>query len=291
VIENDMAILQHKVEQWKREIPDYLNKILDDLYGRKIMPVRKVGADLLVDNIEHYDRTGAGAQIMAKGAVPKGSNLTVTPETFYMFQLLDGFLIHEKDIKVDAKLKSRQVEIILKNIHRLENSMVINGDTSHGIVGITGAAAANSIGTASRTAVWSTPASAKYYDDVLKTLDYMDTRYSPRWLVGNKKDLNKLLTLSDDTKQPVYQQIATLFGKNPTDPMSSWTVGLDDTVLAQGKVYVIPQNPDAGELVISENPTLRAISQQRGGNYPIEMYAWETVEIHNNDAFVQLTVN
>jgi len=291
MLENDTAILQHKVEIWKREIPDYLNKILDELYGRKIMPVRKISDDVLIDNIEHYDRTGKGAQIMAKGAVPKGSNLVVTPETFYMYQLLDGFLIHEKDIKCDAKLKSRQVEIILKNIHRLENSLVVNGSSAHGIVGVTGAAALNTNGHATRTAVWSTPASAKYYDDVLAMLDYMDTRYTPRWLVGNKLDLNKLLTLSDDTKQPVYQQIATLFGKGPNDPMSSWAVGLDTTVLAQGKVYMLPQDPDAGELVISENPTLRAISQQRGGNYPIEMFAWENVEIHNNDAFVYLTVN
>jgi hypothetical protein len=292
MIENDTAILQHKIELWKREIPDYVNAMLDDMYGRKIMPVRKIGADVLVDNIEHYDRTGKGAQIMAKGAVPKGSNLTVTPETFYMYQLLDGFLIHEKDIKADPKLKSREIEIILKNITRLENNMVINGDAAHGIRGIVHAATDNSgyqpTGYVSPTATWATPAGAKYYDDVLKCLDYMDTKFKPRWLLGCQTDINKLLTLSDDTKQPVYQQIANLFGKNPTDPLSSWAVSLDTTVMAAGYVYVIPQNPDAGELVISENPTLRAISQQRGGNYPIEMYAWENIEIHNDDAFVRL---
>lgn len=291
MIENDTAILMHKVEQWKREIPDYLNKLEDDVISRKIMPVRKVGAEVTVDNIEHYERTGAGAQLMAKGAVPKGSNLTVTPATFYMYQLLDGFLIHEKDIKADPKLKSRQVEILLKNIVRAENNLVISGDTTHGIRGITTAAAANTNGTASRTAVWSTPASAKYYDDVLKCLDYMDSKWSPRWIIGNRTDLNKLYTLSDDTKQPVWKQIASLFGKTEQDPITSWMVPLETAQLAAGKVYVVASDPDAAELVISENPTMRAISQERGGNYPIEMYEWLTVEVHHDNAFVQLTVN
>jgi len=126
---------------------------------------------------------------------------------------------------------------------------------------------------------------------VLKCLDYMDPDFEPRWLIGNRTDLNKLMHLSDDTKQPIWKQIASLFGKTEQDPMKSWMVPTGDLTLAAGKVYVIAQDPAAAELVISENPTLRALAQQPGGNYPIEMYEWLNVEIHEDNAFVELTVN
>ena len=75
MIENDAAILQHFIENWERELPDYLSKLEDKIVSRQILPVRKVGADIMVDEVVTYERTGAGAQIMAKGAVPKGSGL------------------------------------------------------------------------------------------------------------------------------------------------------------------------------------------------------------------------
>jgi hypothetical protein len=290
-MQTDTAILQHQIEIWIKELPDYISRLEDKIISRQILPTRKIGANIMFDNVTHYDRTGAGAQIMAKGSVPKGSRIDATSVQFQMYQLLDGFLIHEKDIKLDPKLKQRELEIILNNIHRAENILAINGNTLHSITGITGAAAANSNGVATRTAVWTTPASAKYYDDVLSCLNLMDSDFDPRWLVGNRTDLNQLMHLSDDTKQPIWKQIAALFGKTETDPMRSWMVPCGDLTLAAGKVYVIPQDNRAGELVISENPTLRQISLQRGGNFPIEMYEWLNVEIHNNDAFVELTVN
>jgi len=288
---NDADILQHNIEQWKKQLPDYISKLEDQIVSRKIMPVRKVGAEIQWDNVEHFDRTGEGAQILAKGAVPKGSGSVATNVPFQMYQIIDSFKIHEKDLKLDPKLKGRNMEIILNNIHRKENILAINGDIKHNIKGLTGAAAANTNGTVNRTAVWSTPASAKYYDDLLATLDKMDSDYEPRWLLGNRTDLNKLMTLSDDTKQPVWKQIASLFGKTENDPMKSWMVPLSTTQLAAGKVYTCASDPAAAELVISENPTLRALGQAPGGNWPIEMYEWLNVEVHDDNAFVQLTVN
>ena len=291
MIQNDTAILQHQIELWKKELPDFISKLEDKIISRQVLPVRKVGANIMIDNVTHYDRTGAGAQIMAKGSVPKGSRVDATSVPFNIFQIIDGFLIHEKDIKLDPKLKSRELEIILNNITRAENIMALTGNTLHNIVGITGAAALNANGVATRTAVWSTPASAKYYDDLLRSINLMDPDFEPRYLVGNRTDLNMLQSLSDATKQPIWKQIAALFGKTETDPMKSWMVPCGTLTLPVGKVYVIPHDNRAGEFVVSENPALRQISQQRGGNYPIEMHEWVTPEIHNNDAFVELTVN
>lgn len=291
MIQNDTAILQHQIEIWKKELPDYINRLEDKVISRLALPTRKVAASVMIDNVTHYDRTGAGAQIMAKGSVPKGSRIDATSVPFNIYQIIDGFLIHEKDIKLDPKLKSRELQIILNNIQRAENILAVNGNTQHNVVGITGAANANTNGVASRTAVWTTPASAKYYDDILKSINLMDSDFEPRYLLGNRLDLNFLQTLSDDTKQPIWKQIAALFGKTETDPMKSWMIPCGDLTLPIGKVYIVPHDNRAGEFVISENPALRQISQQRGGNYPIEMHEWVTVEIHNNQGFVELTVN
>ena len=286
------AILQHFIENWEKELKDYISKLEDKIISRQILPVRKVGADVMLDQVVHFDRTGAGAQLMAKGSVPKGSGLDARSVPFDIFQLLDGFLIHDKDLKLDPKLKSRELEIILNNIHRAENILAVQGNAGHNILGITGAALANTNGVATRKNIWDKTGSApEYYNDLLDCLNLMDSDFEPRWLLGNRTDLNQLYTLSDDTKQPVWKQIASLFGKTETDPMRSWMVMCGTLTLPAGKVYMLPSDNKAGELVISENPTLRALPQQRGGNYPIEMYEWLTVEMHENNAFVELTVN
>jgi len=289
--EQDAQTLRHNIEQWKREIPDYISKMEDQIISRKALPVRKVGADIQWDNVDHYDRTGEGAQILAKGMAPKGSGSVATTVPFQMYQIIDGFRIHEKDIKLDPKMKSRNVKIVLNNIHRKENVLALNGDTAHNIKGITGAAAANTNGVATRTAVWTSPTTAKYYDDILIARDLMDQDFEPRFLIGNRTDLNKLDALSDDTKQPVWKQIASLFGKTEQDSKKSWMIPVGNATLAAGKVYLAAFDEDAAELVISENPTMRALSMQPGGDYPIEMYEWLNVEVHEDNAFVELTVN
>ena len=288
---NDAAILQHSIEQWKREIPDYVSKLEDKIISRKIVDTRKVGAEIMWDHVTHYERTGEGAQILAKGSTPKGSGSEASDVPFEMFQICDAFKINQKDLHLDPKLKSRDMNIILKNIHRKENIMAIRGDAATNIVGITGAAAANSNGVVNRTAVWTDPSTAKYYNDVRNMTDKVDPDFELRWLVGNKLDLNKMDYLSDDTKQPIWKQIASLFGKSETDPKNSWQVPLGNLTLPQGKVYGVVQDPDAAEFVISENPALRDLGMESGGNIPIEMFEWVRMEVHNNQCFVELTVN
>lgn len=291
MITNDAAILERMIENWEKELKDYISKLEDKIISRKLLPTRKAGADVMYDIVTRYDRTGAGAQIMAKGAVPKGSGVDATTETHMLYQLLDGFLIHEKDMKLDPKLKGRELEIVLNNIHRAENILVCQGSEPHGINGLQGIVpGGNKLNAGDK---WDRTGSATtdYYSDMLDCINAVDPDFEPRWIIGNRFDLNQLYWLSDDTKQPVWKQIASLFGKRETDPMDSWMISVGDATLPKGKVYIAPYDPSAAELVISENPTLRAIPQQRGGNYPIEMYEWLTTEWHEPDAFVELNVN
>jgi len=53
-------------------------------------------------------------------------------------------------------------------------------------------------------------------------------------------------------------------------------------------VYLGPVDSDAAELLVSENPTIRTLPLQSGGNYPIEIYEWITPEIHNSDSMAQI---
>ena len=287
MIANDNAILEHFIENWDKMLKDYVSKMEDKIISRKFLPTRNIGGDVMYDIVTRYDRTGAGAQIMSKGAVPKGSGVDATTETYMMYQLLDGFLIHEKDMKLDPKLKGRELEIILNNIHRAENILTLTGNTAHGMDGLADIVPAGNVWSAAEK--WDrTGGAPEYYDDVLSAIALMDQDFEPRYLIGNRQDMLQLYWLSDDTKQPVYQQIAGLFGKNPTDPVSSWLIPCGNSTLPVGTAYVVPYDADAAELVISENPSLRAIPQQRGGNYPIEMYEWLNMEWHEPNAFCSI---
>ena len=290
MIVNDNAILEHFIENWEVELKDYISKMDDKIVSRKILPTRKIGADVMYDIVTRYDRTGAGAQVMAKGAIPKGSGVDATTETHQVFQLLDGFLLHEKDMKLDPKLKGRELEIILNNIHRKENTLAISGDSTHGINGLVDIIPSGNKTTAE--APWDRSGAApEYYEDILEAMVTVDQDFEIKYLVGNRADLLNLYWLSDDTKQPVWQQIAGLFGKTPQDKLSSWMIPVGNNTLAKGEVYLMSYDKTAAEMVISENPSLRAIPQQRGGNYPIEMYEWITFEWHEPDAFAEIKVD
>lgn len=287
MIQNDAAILQHFIENWEKEIPDYISRLKDQIISRKILPMRKVGADVMIDVVQRFDRTGAGAEIMAKGAVPPGSGVDATDVPWQIYQILDGFLIHEKDMKLDPKFKSRNVEICLKNIHRRENILSVSGSAPHNIPGI-----ATLIPTGNQldcVGKWDyTGTAPQFYRDIRSMKTKMDTDFKPKFLLGNHETLAPLWDLSDDTKAPYYTQIAPLFGARPDADPANWMIETDDDVCPAGKVYMLPLDQMAGEFIVSENPTLRAISQQRGGNYPIEMYEWVTVEIHEPAAYVEL---
>jgi len=293
MIQNDAEILQRMVENWQKKIPDYVDKLKDKILGRIVMPNRSVGADVAIDVVQHFQRNGAGAQILAKGVPPKGSSFDASSIPFEIFQMLDGFHINEKDLKLDSSINDRLMDIVMKNITRLENSTIIAGNASKGILGIAGMANANPLGTFTATAgPWNGSGAARdIYNDLLNAMDLMDTKFEPRFLIGNKRDLDKLFALDTVQKQPFWKQAAWLFGKTDRDDPRSWMVPVDTTVLPQGFAYMSTYDEEAAEFVISENPQVRRIAQQPGGNYPIEVYEWVAVEGHNNGGFVKIKTN
>lgn len=291
MIGNDMEILQHWIENWQKQLPDYIQKLEDKIVSRVVLPVRRVGDDVAIDVVERFDRTGTGAKIAAKGAIPQGSGFSVNTDKHEIYQILDGFRVNEKDLKYDAKIKSRAIEIILANIQRTENRLAVLGDVDHSILGMKGAAEGNPAGVyefADIVGPWDGSGTAPdIYRDVLGALNLMDPDFTPKYMIGNRKDLNYMMTM-DAMRGRFVDDIAMLFGQNPTSDWRKWAIAVGDSVLPEGAVYIATYDPMAAEFIVSENVRIRAIPMQEGGNYPIEILEWVTAEFHDKGGFVKI---
>lgn len=292
MIGNDAATLQHFVETWEREIVDYVEKYKDNMTSRNVMHVRNVGADVAIDVVTNYDRTGPGAQITAKGAVPKSMGLSASDTKHDIYQIATGFHISKKDLNLDPKQKNRLVDIAMRDIHRKEDDIVINGVTNLNLNGIVDAAAANSNGTitaGTNAGAWSGETGTDIYDDINSALALMDDEFDPEYLLGKRTDL-LYLNRMDSERQPYWKTIAPLFDMKEGDRSWIW----NSNHFAANKVYLTPGDDFmAGELVVSENATIDVLyngGMGPGKNYYFEVSEWVVPEFHNNDAFVEIEI-
>jgi len=289
MIANDQAILQRYVEKVGAKLEDYINEMIDKPFARMLFPVRTVDASVAFDIVERRDRTGDGAKIVAKGTVPKRTGMIASEVPHIMHQFMDSFSINEKDLKREKGLKDDLVKICLDNLQRLENDIAINGNAEYGIPGIATMAAANTNGMITAQGTWDGSASDRdLYNDLLGARGYMRGQFRPMFLLGCNTDLNWLRAAQPDTRRPYWKDCASLFGKTEMDNPDTWMIEVDSDVLTPGYVYMVTKNPKAAEMVISEDKQLRPIPLQPGGNYPIELYSWQTFEAHDNNGFVKI---
>lgn len=298
MIGNDAAIVSHAVENWTLEIADYIDRDLDAMIARDVLVVRNVGADVAFDNVINYDRTGPGAQITAKGAVPKSMGLSATSTPYEIFQISTGFNLSEKDMKLDPSVHNRLVDIAIHDIHRAEDNLVLNGISRFNILGLAGAAQANANGKivaagasghdSNNKGAWTGEGSTDIYDDMNTARGKMDGEFDPAFLLGKRTDMY-LLDRMDANRTPYSQTISRLFRKKSED--LSWIK--ETGHLAGDKVYLIPKHFMAGELIVSENPTIKPLYNGGlgpGSNYYFEINEWVVPEFHNNDAFVEIEI-
>ncbi len=294
MIKNDTAILQHFVEEWEREIVQYVEKYRDNMTARNILEQRKVGEDVSIDVVQKFDRTGPGAQIVAKGSVPDSMGVKSETVKHDIFQIATGFWLNAKDLKLSPSTKNRLVDISMRDIHRAEDDFALNGNTSLNIKGIVAAAQANSNGKivasgasgndTNNKGAWSGETGTDIYDDINTAIGKMDEDFEPAYLLGCREDL-LYLNRMDSERKPYYHDIAGLFGaKNEKDKSWIWT----SKYISPGKVYLIPKDFLAAELVISENPKIIEYPMSPGQNYWIELAEWVVPEMHQVDAFVEI---
>lgn len=292
MIAHDAATLQHFVETWEREIVDYVERYKDNMTSRNVLHVRNVGADTAIDVVTNYDRTGPGAQIVAKGKAPETMGATATDTKHDIFQIATGFQIAQKDLSLNPKLKNRMIDIAMRDIHRKEDDITINGVTNLNLNGIVDAAQANSNGkiTAGTNAgAWSGETGTDIYDDINEAISKMDDEFEPGFLLGKKTDL-RYTNRMDSERQPYWKTIAPLFDMKENSRAWLWKSGF----FTAGKVYVTPgKDFMAGELVVSENPKIDILYNGGlgpGKNYYFELSEWVVPEFHNNDAFVEIAI-
>jgi len=298
MIEGTGATISRFVEEWTREIAVYGKKYLDNMTARNIMEVRYVGADTAIDVVTEYDKTGPGANITAKGAVPKSISVSGKDTSHDIYQIAVGFNISQKDLSLDPARFNRTIDIALKEISRKEDDIMLNGVTNLNITGMIAAAQANSNGKivnagaagsdTNNKGAWAGEADTDIYDDILTADSKLDDEFDMKYLVGRKSDLRYLWRV-DSERQPYRKLSAPLFGASETSTDFMWTTNQIDA----GKVYAVAKDFVGGEMVVSENPSITPLYNGGlgpGRNYYFEIGEWVVPEFHNNDAYVEIDI-
>jgi uncharacterized linocin/CFP29 family protein len=277
---------------WIREINEYEQQYKNKLFARNYIPNRDVGATVDFDSITYYNSPDRRAQFIAKGAVPEPFTVGTRTKAHPMYQIAEGFMINERDLKKaeGASMKTKEIDIAVKNIHKAEDYTAMNGDGMD-VIGIVGAARANSNGkltTSTNMGAWSGSDDTRDpYEDINLAITYMEDAFTPAYLIGNRADLRYLNT-KDSERGVFWKQIAELFGKPETD--KSWMV--ENQYCPSGYVYIVPYDPQAAEFIVSEEiDIVDDYAKQPGGNFWIEIKEWiNPIEVHQNEAFVEVAI-
>jgi len=277
------GILKNKAEQYTAEILKYREKFSDNMVARSIFSIRRAPKNILTDIVQTHERQGRGAVVAASGVIPSGSKTSVKSTAFPVYQILDGFVLTEKDMQIDSKLKSRNVDLCMRNIHKTEDDLAINGDTTLNLNGIADVSSNNQITTSTNHGNWDGSESNDIHADFISAIVLMNSEYDPSFVVGNPVDINYLNTL-DSERQPYWKTLIDLF---PGATKKESFIYKSNRVTA-GTVYIGPMDPRAAELVVVENPTVRTLPIQSGGNYPVELFEWVTPEIHDSDSMAEI---
>jgi hypothetical protein len=285
-------IPEELVTAWIRELNLYEMQYKNTLFARNYLPNRDVGATVDYDTITYYNSPDRRAQFISKGSVPEPFAARAKTAKHEMYQIAEGFTVNERDlIKADgAAMKTKQIDIAIRNIHKAEDYAAMNGDGMD-LLGIVAAAHGNSLGsitTATNNGAWAgTDSTRDPYEDINLACTYMESSFKPAKLVGTRADL-ALLNTMDSERRPFWKDIAELFGKSDTD--KSWQ--LECQYCPSGYVYIIPYDPQAAEFVVSEEISIvDDYAKQPGGNFWIEIKEWvNPCEIHYPDAFCEIAI-
>lgn len=289
MIQNDARLVQRHLENWEREIPRFVEKYGHNMTARNILAQRGVGEEVAVDVVTHYESKGEGASVSAKGSVPKLVDMDATPVNHTVFQISIAIRLHKKDLKSDPKSKTRLIDLALREIHKKEDYLAINGLPSLGISGIVTAARANTNGKITKSTnqgAWAGEAGTDIYKDINNGLALMDDDADQQdmFLLGRKNDLLHLNDL-DSERRPYYEKVSGLFNKKE-EKDKSWI--WMSSLAPEGYVYIVPKDFTVAEFVVAENPHIIPYGIQPGQNYYFEVVCWMTPEVHQNNGIVEI---
>jgi len=291
-------IPQEFVTAWIREINEYERQYKNTLFARNYLPNRDVGKNIDFDSVTYYNSPDRRAQFIAKGSIPEPFSTRVRTAKHEIYQIAEAFVINERDLaKPDgAAMKTKDVDIAIRNIHKTEDYTAINGDGLD-LIGIVGAARKNengkvaaSGGTYNNNGAWDGKDNTRdIYEDINLACSLMDPMFKPAYLLVNRQ-ARAYLNAMDSERRPFWKDVAGLFGKSENDSPDTWLI--ESQYVPSGYAYVIPYDPQAAEFVVSEEIDIKDdYPKQPGGNFWIEITEWvNPCEIHINEAFVEINI-
>lgn len=287
-------------QSWSRMVLDYDKAHKDNYSARNLLSLRGVGSTVMKDTIRRVEGSGGNdyipAKVTAKGATPETTGVKVREVDFNMYQISVGFLINEKDLAAAPELRQRDVDWCVKNIHRREDYMLFNGDSTINLSSLGTFAATNPNGKivasgasgsdANNAGAWDgTDTTIDIHADVIvEGCSRLGTDYKPTKLVC-ARSVGKHIKRLDDMRKSYADEICGEFGAKPGD--FSWIWETD--YMPAGYAYIIGKDSDAAEFVVAEDVRVDSdYAKQPGGNYYTEIKEWVSIEMHDPEAFVSI---
>jgi hypothetical protein len=285
----------------QKTIEIFRAKYKDGYIGRSLIDQRPgVARTVRKDIVRKIDKTAANdgistARISLGGTSPDIVGSKGKDVLHSIYRIDAAIQRNEAELELDPAIWTRDTSMAMLECLRRENYTIINGDSTTGIVGLTGAASANSRGSitaGTNAGAWDGSEVDKVmdpYDDLRKALEYLDPNLvGPLYLAGRPAYLNYLLQ-EDDLGKVFSDKIGTrLMGKQATD--LSWMIKSD--YFPANTVYLVQKSMEAAELIIPEDYNVDAnYPREKGQNVYAEIGGWIGIEIHNNDFIVPIAIN
>ncbi len=298
-MEFDSIIPEEWITVFQNAITDYVQKYKDNMVARNILSRRQIGETVITDVTLHYDETGPDAGIVAKGSVPYTFSHAMRTERHAVWKLATAFMIDERDLKADPQMQTRDVDIGMRKLHRLEDNLAINGSTTHNILGLVSAARSGDYGKVvasgatgkdeNNVGAWTGDDSSgkiDIFDDVLTAYGMMDPQFEPAYLLGRRSDLLNMWKL-DSERRPYVDTIAGLLTGNEKN--RDWIVYSD--FVPAGYVYLVAKDPMFAEMVHAIDIMVEPYPKQPGGMFMVEMKEWlSPIQVHNNGGVIEIQI-
>jgi hypothetical protein len=257
------------------------------------------------DTITFIEGSGGNAniaaKIVAKGAVPDTTGTKSAEVEHTIYQSAVGFYIHERDLSKKPELKSRNIEWCTKQMRRLEDYMLFNGDSTINLTSLPTYAATNPNGKivasaasgsdANNVGAWTgadTSGLIDIYKDVcVEGWGRLGTDYTPYKLVTTRAQAKYIRQL-DDMRKSYADEICGMFGAAPGDFSWIW----ESDYCPASYAFIIGKDMDAAEFVVSEELAIKdAMIREKGGNFWVELNQWWALEYHDPEAFVSIATS
>jgi hypothetical protein len=297
------AIPIHARQVWQKRLLYTQQKLKDNLTARNLLEIRNLGSTVDIDTVTKVEGSGGNANIQAKitarGAVPDVSDVKISESDYKQYQIALGFYVNERELAQAPELKAQKVDWCTRNIHRLEDYMFFNGDSTINLTGLQTAAEANINGKGvassasgsdfNNVGAWDgTDTDIDIQRDVVEMMSRIGDEFanSPMYLVGRRANLKGIRTL-DDMRTSYADELLDLFGANSVNDFLRYS-----SYCPSGYVYLVAKDGAAAEMTISQDLMVdTSYPKEKGANYYVELREWmNPFQRYDDQAFVEIVV-